>query len=194
MPVITTLSAQLFPLTTGYHVTGNIDKIKAVLFRGTRYTFLLAIPVCVMLSVFSQSIMKIWLERSIEQQYLITSSALFFIVIADLFYYAGGTQGVVLLGMNRLKFASIMSMSLTILNFIAAIFLVGYTSIGIIGVIIPAVFTGAVSRIIITIHVARQCRLSLKQYFMESYLRPLIVLSILCLAAVVFQKLVDPQT
>lgn len=194
MPVISTLAAQLFPLTTGYHITGNSDKIKAVLFRGTKYTLLLAIPICVMLGVFSQPIIKIWLGKSIGQQYLITSAMLFFMAIADLFFYAGGTQGTVLLGMNRLKFASIMSMIFTILNFIAAIFLVGYTSIGIIGVIIPSVFTGAFSRIIMSIHVARQCGLPLKQYFMESYLRPFIVFFILCATAVVLRTLVAPET
>ncbi|MBW1848455.1 MAG: oligosaccharide flippase family protein [Deltaproteobacteria bacterium] len=193
MPLVSTLAAQLFPLATGYHVTGNTEKMKAILLRGTKYIFLLAIPICVMLIVYSKPIIKIWLGRSIEQHYLITASVLFFMAITDMFYYAGGTQGIVLLGMNRLKFVSIMSMIFTILNFGAVIFLVGYTSIGIIGVIIPAVFTDAVFRIIITIHVARQCHLSMKQYLIESYLRPFIVFFILCAAAVILRMVVVPE-
>jgi len=194
MPIIYSFASQLFPLATGYHTKGDIDKIKAVLFRGTRYTFLLAIPVCVILGIFAKPIIKLWLERSVGHQYIITASVVFFMVLNDLFFYAGGTQGVVLLGMNRLKFVSIMLLIFTVLNLGAAIFLVGYTSIGILGVIIPTVFSSGLYRIITTVHVVRLCRLPLKQYMLESYARPFIVFSILCLVAICFQKYFNPET
>jgi len=186
--VINTFAAQLFPLTTGYHINDNTDKLKAVLVRGTRYTLLLAIPISVMFIAFPQPIIKIWLERSIGQKYLITSSVLFYMAVIDLFLYAGGTQGAVLLGMNKIKFVSKVSMAFTVLSFVCAVFLVGFTSIGIIGVIIPAVFVGVITRVIIIIYTVRLCRITVKDYFIESYLRPLIIFLIICISAVFSQK------
>jgi len=186
-PVINTLAAQLFPLTTGYHISDNKEKLKAILIRGTRYTLLLAIPVSIMFIIFPKPIIKIWLEGSIGQKYLITSSVLFYMAVIDLFLYAGGTQGTILLGMNKMKFTSMVSAAFTLLSFATAIFLVGFTSIGIVGVILPAVLTGAITRIIFILHTGRLCGITLKEYVIKSYVRPTLIFFIISIAAAVSQ-------
>lgn len=192
-PVINTLAAQIFPLTTGYHAAENIAKLKAVLIRGTRYTLLLAIPVSVMFIVFHQPLIRIWLERSVGQKYLVTSSVLFYMAIVDFFLYAGGTQGAVLLGMNKIKFTSMVSAAFTALSFASAVILVGFTSIGIIGVVLPAVFTGAVTRVIFIIHSARRCHISVKTYLRQSYLKPGLIFLILWFTATLSRFLFLPE-
>ncbi len=193
-PVINSLAAQLFPLTTGYHVTDNMNKLRSVLLRGTRYILLLAIPLCVMFIVFPKPIMKVWLEKSIGSEYVITASVLFYMTLIDLFLYAGGTQTSVLLGMNKIKFISTVSILFALFGFACSILLLAFTSIGIIGVIIPAVCASAIIRGIIVIHAARMCRIPVKRYLSISYARPMTIFLIIVMAAITLRIFFNPQS
>ena len=183
-PLVRTLAGQLHPLATAYHVTGKIGKLQAVLLRGTRYTLLMGIPVCVILGIFAMPIMRLWLERVLGDDYRIAALVMIGWALVDLFTYAAGSQWPVLLGMNRLKFLVWTQVPAGILNVLVSIILVGYTPLGVPGIMVATVIIAAIRRPIITVYAARLCKVPVARYLKESYLGPALVLALLAAVAV----------
>ncbi len=186
-PLVLTLADQIHPLATRLHVAQNQSNLQAVLLRGTRYTLLMGVPACVLLGVFAEPITRIWLEKSLRADYRIVAQILIAWVLVDLTTYAAGTQWAVLLGMQRLKFLVWTQVPFAILNIVLSALLVGYTSLGVLGVVIPTVLVGFIRRPMLIRHTAHACGLSTRQYLKESYARPIIVLGLLTLAAVLIR-------
>jgi O-antigen/teichoic acid export membrane protein len=181
---VTAFRGQLFPLTTGYHTAGNITKLQEILIKATRYSTLMAVAVSVMLVVFAEPIMKVWIGgTSIGQYYQTAAWILSLSAISSMLNSAGGSQWAVLLGMNRLKFLIWIASISGILNVLFSIYLVGYTSLGIIGVVVPTVILAAIRRPIIAVYTARACQLSPKRFLCETYIRPILVLLLLGIIA-----------
>ncbi len=193
-PLVNTLSSQLHPIATAYHVTGKAERLQAVLLRGTRYTLLMGIPVCVILGVFAMPIMRLWLERVLGADYRIPALIMTGWAVADLFMYAGGSQWPVLLAMNRLKFLVWIHVPAGILNVLVSIILVGYTSLGIPGIMVATVIIAAIRRPILTIYTARVCGMSAGRYFMESYLRPILILALVGSAGLALRIGIAPRS
>lgn len=192
--LVKTLSRQLHPLATAYHVTGKTQQLQAVLIRGTRYTLLMGIPVCVILGIFAMPIMRLWLERVLGADYRIPALVMTGWAVVDLFTYAAGSQWSVLLGMNRLKFLVWTSVPAGIVNILVSIILVGYTSLGIPGIMVATVIIAAIRRPIITVYTARVCGMSARRYLMESYLRPILVLALVAAVGLALRIGVAPSS
>jgi len=193
-PVAQVLAMQSEPLVTTYHVTERSEHLKQMLIRGTRYTMLLGILPCTILGVFASSICEYWLGQTLGSDTHTTANVLLAWVIVDFFYYAEGNQYAVFTGTNHLGFPTCIDVPLCILNVTLSIFLVGYTSIGIIGVVLPTILTSFVRRPILAIYAAKCIGLSSKEYFMSSYLRPLTVFIILFSIALLLQLCTSPPT
>jgi O-antigen/teichoic acid export membrane protein len=192
-PLVTTLVDQLHPLATMYYESGQMKKLQEVLIRGTKYTLLLGVGACVVLSVFADTITQLWLERSLGSQYVVTAQVLVLWLAIDLLSYAGGTQWPVLLGMNRLRFLTLTQVSFAVLNVAASIVLVRFTSIGVVGVVIPTLVLALIRRPLIMVYTAHVCGLPFSQYLRGAYLRPAIVLTLLTGAAVIVRILAKPS-
>ncbi|MBA7714540.1 hypothetical protein ES703_123566 [subsurface metagenome] len=177
-PLVKALVDQLHPLATGYHTTGHSRELQSILIRGTRYTLLMAIPVCVVLGVFAHPITKIWLFSSLGNDYRITAWVLSGWALIAFFNYASGAQWPVLLGMRRLKFVVWTQLPLAVVNIIVSIFLVRYTSLGVVGVVVATVIIGMIRRPVLVVYTALVVGLRPREYFMQSYFRPLLVLLI----------------
>ena len=174
------LRKQLHVLATGYYVTGKTKRLHAVLTQGTKYTFLVGIGVSAALVVFAEPIMLVWIGRTpIGQAYRTTAWVLVCWALVDMLSYAGGTQWAVLLGMNRLKFLVWTQVVYSVANILASIYLVGYTSLGIVGAVVPTVVINAIGRPITTVYTAWACGMSSWRYLRESYVRPMMVLLLL---------------
>lgn len=193
-PLVNTLADQLHPLTTSYYERGNKQNLQVVLVRGTKYTFLLGVGACVMLGVFAEPIMRLWLESFLGTQYLVTAQVLVFWAAIDLLSYASGSQWAVLLGMNRLRFLVLTQLPFAVLNVIASAALVRFTGLGVLGVVIPTLVIGAIRRPIIIVHAARLCGVPVGHYLREAYLRPTVVLALLTGAAVSVRLLAKPSS
>jgi O-antigen/teichoic acid export membrane protein len=191
-PLVSVLSAQLFPIATDAYVTGSVRDLQEVLIRGTRYTLLMGIPFCVVLGVFATPIMQVWLEDSLGADYRIAANVLVGWAIVDLLTSAGGAQYPLLLGMNRLRFLVLLGVPAGVINVLLSIWLVGYTSWGIVGVIVATAAVSAVFRPIATAYAARCCALPLHRYFAEAYLRPLLVLAMLTAIGLAARQLLLP--
>ena len=193
-PIVQTVVNQLHPLTTRYHVTGQSEQLKAALIRGTKYTVLMAIPVCVVLGVFCKAIMHVWLGEGLGDDCVIAAYVLLGWMVVDLFNYAAGAQGAVMLGMNRLKVLVWTQLPLAVVNVLASIVLVGYTPLGIVGVVLPTVVIGMFRRPFIAVYVARTCGVSAREYFRESYLMPIVVLVLITTVSLLLWWAVRPAT
>jgi O-antigen/teichoic acid export membrane protein len=193
-PLVTTLSEQLHPIATHLHTKGKKDDLHAVLIRGTRYTYLMGVGACVLLAFFAEPIINIWLGRALGNEYLIVAQVLVLLAIVDISTYTAGSQWPVLLGMNRLRFLVLSQTIPAILNVGLSIWLVGYTSLGVIGVVVPTAVLGLIRRPILIVYTARVCNLSVRTYLGKAYLRPSIVLVGLSLVALALLQFIRPDS
>lgn len=191
-PLITALADQLHPLATAYHETGQRENLGEVLIRGTKFTLLFGVGACTLLGVFAEPITRIWLARSLGSGYTVTAQVLMLWVAVDLLGYAAGSQWAVLLGTNRLKFLVWIQLPFALLNIGASIALVGFTNLGVIGVVIPTLITVLIRRPLIIFYTARVCAVPVSFYLREAYLRPVLVLVALAGAAVSIRLLTKP--
>jgi O-antigen/teichoic acid export membrane protein len=208
-PIVNTLAQQLHPLTTGFHVRGQRDQLRAVLIRGTRLTWLMAIAVGVVLIVFASPIITLWLHDSMAKAMsrelgapvsvealgkalAQAASVLVAWALVDLIDFAGGTQWSVLLGMQRMAFLVWTQAPLAVANVIASILLVKYTSLGVLGVMLPTLASIAIRRPMVTVYTSRLIGLPLRRYLLEAYLGPLVVLAGCLAAGVAFRGVIPP--
>ena len=175
-PLISALSNQLNPLATEYHVNGQQQQMQQLLLRGTRYTILMCIPVCVTLMAFCEPISRIWLQASLGESYLPAAYILFSWALLDLLTYSAGTQWAVATGTRRLKFYAWIMVPPSIVAVVLSTVLVKYTALGVMGVMIPMILVKVFQRPLCMAYACRLCGLSLKRYVKESYVRPAWVL------------------
>lgn len=98
------------------------------------------------------------------------------------------------LGMNRIGFLVWIATISGILNVFFSIYLVGYTSLGIIGIVIPPVILAIIRRPIVAAYTAKVCRLSPWRYLADTYTRPLVVLLFLGIIASATRIIFQPGT
>ena len=106
--------------------------------------------------------------------------------------YAIGTQWAVLLAMTRLSLIVRVSVILAAANVLLSIYLVGYTRLGVVGVVIPTALQRLVTWLIITPYTARLSGLTLREYFVASHAPPLVVGALLSGAAFALRAVLPP--
>ena len=193
-PIVDTLTRQLHPLATGYHVKEQASHLQGLLVRGTKYTLLMGVLACVTLGVFAKPICEVWLGAEIGDDYLIVARVLMLWSIVDYLYYAGGAQYPTLLGMNRLKFLVRLQAPFSVVNVTASILIVKYTNLGVVGVVIPTIVINSVLGPIISVYTARQVGLGGRKYFYDSYLWPVVITFVLGLAAWLLERWAAPAS
>lgn len=191
-PMVDTLSQQLYPLTTGFHVAGQRRLLQEVLIRGTRLTWLMGIASSVVLIVFADPIMRLWLGRSLGSDYIHAARALQVWAMVDLVNFSAGTQGSVVLGMQRLGFLAWTQLPFSFVNVVASILLVMHTDLGVLGVLVPTLVITAIRRPMVSIYVSRVVKLPIRTYVTKAYLGPLIVLGALLAGALLLRHLAPP--
>ncbi|HMP96663.1 MAG TPA: oligosaccharide flippase family protein [Kiritimatiellia bacterium] len=171
-PVVLTMADQLYPMATQEHVRNQTDRLRAILVLGTRYTFLLGILVVVGLFVFADPFCRLWLSASLGEDYRIAAYVMMGWAAVDFLVFAAGSQWSVLLGMRRLKFLVWTQLPSAALNVIISIYLVGFTSLGIPGVLVATILIGLIRRPLLIWYTARCAGLRMRDYLRLSYLRP----------------------
>ena len=173
-PIVTMLSDQLYPLTTRHHISHEREKLQRLLLLGTKYTLLLGSLFSAGLIVFAIPFCRLWLEKSLGDDYRTAALVLIGWAMADLTTYAAGAQWPVLLGMKRLRFLVWTQLPFAFLNLALSVYLVGFTSLGIPGVLVATIAIGLIRRPLLIWHTAHLTGLSLRSYLRESYGRPLL--------------------
>lgn len=175
-PLVMVLANQLLPVTTRYHATENQKSQEQVLFLGTRVTFALAIGAFVLLGGLSQSISRVWLEGALGQDYRIAGYILLVWATVQLIKGSAGSVWPILMAKNRIRFWVYLQVPLTVVNVAASVYLVGFTNLGVVGVILPTICITLLIRIITFFYICRVFEMSATRYLREAYARPLMTL------------------
>ncbi len=168
-PIVLTLSTQVHPLTTRYHVLDQQDKQRKTLILGTRYTLLFGLIFSAGIILFAERFCRLWLFDTLGEDYLTVTSVMRLWAIANISNYAGAMHWPLLLGMKKLPFAVAVQIPSAIFNILVSIYLVGFTSLGIPGVLVATIIIGLVRRPIVIWYVSRLTGLSIKEYIRFAY-------------------------
>jgi len=182
-PVVLTLANQMFPLTTRQFVGKHVEKMRLILTHGTRFTLLIGSLFTVGMVMFAEPFCRLWLSEKLGPDYITVSYVMVGWAMADFITYAAGTQWAVLLGMKRLKFLIWTMLPTAILNMGLSVYIVGYTSMGIPGVLVATIAIGIIRRPILIWHTARCCGMKTSSYLREGYARAMICFALVLLIA-----------
>lgn len=182
-PVVTTLANQLYPITTLEHVRGDLVPMQRILVLGTKFTLYLGVLATVVSVAIAFPLCRLWLGDVLGAQYTVAAWVLVAWSFADFMTYAAGVQYPVLLGMRCLGFLMWTQLPLSVANLFLSIYFVGYTSLGIPGVLIATVAIGMIRRPILIWYTAKKCQLKPVDYLRLAYLRPMAMLSVLAIGS-----------
>lgn len=171
-PVVFAGVNQILPLTTKFHIQNNLEREQQVLIFGTKYTLYLGSFFCAGMFLFADSFCHVWLYDKIGSDVSTVAVILKLWSVANLFSFAGGSQGAVLLGKRRINFIVYSNVPLALLNVSISIFLVGYMKIGVSGVLVGTVICEFLKRLIAIWYLARFLKVGIYNYLREAYFAP----------------------
>ncbi len=138
-PLVFTLVGQLYPLTTRNHVLGHRDSQRQIYLTGSRFTMLLGVLMGVGTFMFAPPFCRLWLQGSLGDDHVVVARIMQVVALVDLTTYARGSQWAVYLGMKRLTFLMWITIPSAVVNLLISIYLVGFTCLGIVGVLYPTI-------------------------------------------------------
>jgi len=169
-PVVMMLSTQVYPLTTRFHVLDQQDRQKRALVLGTRYTLLFGVVVSAGLVLFAERFCWLWLYGVLGSDYVTVVHVMRLWALASIAEYAGAMHWPLLLGMKRMKFAIAIQVPSAMFNILVSIYLVGFTDLGIPGVLVATILTNLVRRPISIWYVSKVTGLSIAEHLRSAYL------------------------
>lgn len=197
-PFIGVVNRQLRPMATHYFVTGRRELLGELLARGTKVSLMLSLPFAVFLIGFAHPLVRLWLGDS---KFEVTAWLLVLWTIADLAAHVGNAQFFILLGMNRMRFMTSVQSLVALVNVAVSIGLVAWlVSQGasretcVLGIIVPTLVLAWGQRFVVSIHAARETGISVRRYFVQGWLPPLLVGAVLGLWGAALHFALAPDT
>lgn len=192
--VVMMMAEQMHPVTTMHHVKNEVEKMQKILIYGTKYTLMLGTLFTVAVLILAEPFCRLWLLKSLGQDYQIVAKVMMGWALVDFMIYAGGTQWSVLLGMKKLRFLIYTQLPTGVLNIVLSIYLVGFTNYGIPGVLVATILIGFIRRPILLVYTAELCKIKSIDYFKASYLTPIICLIITLFGSAFARKFIAPDS
>ncbi|MCA9602008.1 MAG: oligosaccharide flippase family protein, partial [Myxococcales bacterium] len=182
-PFVNILSVQLNPRATAYHVTNQPERLRELLVRGSKYTFLMGVASSTVLAVFAEPIMRTWLGKALGDDTAVAAELLALWACIDLLVYAGGTQWAVLVATKQLRFPVLVYLPFAVINVVANALVLKYGGLGIPGILLPTLVIEVIMRTIITRYSAHVAGMGAWEYVRRSHLGGLKVLAVVGLVA-----------
>jgi O-antigen/teichoic acid export membrane protein len=193
-PVILTLSTQIHPLTTRFHVLNEGEKQRKTLILGTRYTLLLGVVFSAGIILFAERFCRLWLFEVLGNDYMTVVKVMrLWALVGIVNEYAIAMHWPVLLGKKKLSFALDVQVPSSILNILGSIYLVGFTDWGIPGTLVATIIIALIRGPIVIWYVSKITDLSVKEYIRSAYV-PSGILFILLLAFYYILRLFPAQS
>ena len=194
-PFVTKIAEQLCPRATDVFVKGEINEVGKILTVGTRYTMIVGGLFFVMVIVYANPFAQLWLGDALPENWGLVAQLMIGIGVIDyLTFAAGGTQWSVLFGMKKLNFLVISMLPTALLNFGLSVYFVGYTDLGVFGVILATIVISICRRPILIWYTARLVGIRPVTYFLQSYLVPVSLLAAVSLVGHGMIRLWNPVT
>jgi O-antigen/teichoic acid export membrane protein len=114
------LSGILFPTSTSLYISGKTDALKNLYMRSTRLIMLLSLSISFGMILNAEKIMRYWLDESFAKN---STNILIILIITNLIFALLSPIASFLMGINKMKFNTLISVSMALLNIIALIIL-----------------------------------------------------------------------
>ncbi len=172
LPLSRSFLSQLAPVIAKAQATSQPGLIQQVLFRGTRYSLIITGGTMVLLATSAFSLVRVWLGKGFEDTgwVLVIWSASSLLEAC----VAGSVQ--IFIGTGKLRAMTIANILLAIGSICLAIYLVGWTSIGIAGTAIAVLAAQLIRTVTFHLYVTHISAVDRKRYFRESFLGPAVCL------------------
>jgi len=159
----------VLPTASHFDATGELEKIKGILIKGTKYSLIIALPVGIAYGIVGEEFLGLWMGPKYASP---CYPVLLVLSIGILAHISQFTAIQVLQGINRHKFTAQSAVAEGVVKFTLCYLLVGdYGNLGVaIGTSIPMLLNNLV---VIPLYACRSIRIPLKEYFPEAILRPL---------------------
>ena len=173
-PLVSLPAHQLFPYTTEAHVRGETKKQYGYLVYGTRYLFMIGSLICVLIYVYADIFCHLWLNEALGDETKTVARVMRLIAVSDYILFMSGTQWPVLLGIKKLSFLVKVQVPSALINVLASIYIIGYTEIGVEGVLYATIIVGLIRRPFIFAYTCSVVGVSKIEYFKKGYATVLI--------------------
>ncbi len=180
-PLIDALATQLHSVATELHATNDQERLRQLLFRGTKYTMLMAAPVATVLVVLAEPIARVWLSAQLGPEHATTAQLIRIWALIDLLTYAAGSQWAVAMAMRKMTFYFWVVVPPNLAAVGVAALLLQFTTFGLYGAVFPLLIVKVLQRPICTWYAAKLVGVSTGAYVHAAYARPLIAMGILVL-------------
>jgi len=114
------LSGILFPTSTSLYISGKTDALKNLYMRSTRLIMLLSLAISFGMILNAEKIMRYWLDESFAKN---STNILIILIVTNLIFSLLSPIASFLMGINKMKFNTLISVSMAFLNIIALIVL-----------------------------------------------------------------------
>lgn len=189
---VNALRSQLWTLATDAYETNHSKNLLKILISGTKYTVMMGSIASAFLIVYAMPIMEIWIGSTPLGEHFTTCAwVLVCWTVAQFFDYLGGTQWSVLYGMDRLNFLVYIMSCFALINILFSLFLVGYTDLGVLGVVVPTALISIIRRPIILLYCSRQAGIKPWRYIQKAYTGPLAVFSLTIVSAILLRMVLS---
>ena len=170
--VIAALGTALTPVMTADFAVGNMDRVKETVLRGTRYSVILGLYPCLLLTVFARPFMLVWLGPDFVE----SSAALMQVIMMGLALSAPGIIGFdALVASGKIGRATAATLMGGVANVGLSILLVKTTNLGLMGLAVGSVTAVcAVNAVIVPYLVCRYTGLTCGPMIRHAYITPML--------------------
>lgn len=120
------LTVILFPMTSGLHGTGEMDKIRNLYIRSFRLITVISAAITVTTVAYAYQIMQYWISVDFAEK---STTVLIILALTNFLLALIGPLSNFLLGLGKLKFLTILSISMALINTILLVILLPISGI-----------------------------------------------------------------
>ncbi|NIT61366.1 MAG: oligosaccharide flippase family protein [Aliifodinibius sp.] len=167
---ITQISAVITPIASAFGAKQDSDRMKRLLFTGTRYCFMAVLPISVIYLILGETFIALWIGPEYGPK---SSQVLSILTWSYIIFLSQFVAGSIFIGLGKVKVLAFLHLGAAVSNILISILLVnkyGITGVAF-GTAIPLLIQGT---FILPIYVCRTLKVSIVKYFLESYIPPLL--------------------
>ncbi|OGC77430.1 MAG: hypothetical protein A2145_06785 [candidate division Zixibacteria bacterium RBG_16_40_9] len=181
--IVNSLTTVIMPMASSLESGGSEESLTRLLTTGTRYSFLLILPLSTILLVMGKTLLGVWMGPSYaDKSYLI----LVIMLIPQIYCFSQFSTEEILLGTGRHKLFAMVTVAEAVTNLILSIILI--KTYGIIGVALGTLIPAIIFRVLLSPLFIRQItRSSFTSYLRESLLPPFLI----CVPVVIIAIILD---
>ncbi len=183
------MTSVLMPTASSLSANNDLEKIQKILLRGTKYSLLLILPIGTFFVLFGQNLITLWMGSKYQSSTII----LIILIIPYLISVSENVAGVILQGIGKLHFLTILTFSEALLNLILSIILI--KPLGLVGVAVGTAIPFTISRgIIMPIYICRLLRQPMLLYIKKAVIPPMVSVLPFVFLIMIEKTIIYPKT